>query len=250
MIDGTTVIDFHGHSGRWDRYGMTDDAELRLHAMDRAGVDRALVANIFHPDGTTGNDLTAAFVARHPDRFLGYAYVSPLMPHRMVPELERAFDHLHFAAIKLYPPYTPWPMNEPPWEPIYRFADERGLAVMLHTGSEPQSLPRLIEDVAAAFPRANFVLGHSGNIAVERRQAITAAQSYPNVYLETCSTFRTPGVIEQLVNEAGADRVLYGSDMPLMDPRSQIGKIITAQIPHAAKRKVLGENARRLLRLV
>jgi predicted TIM-barrel fold metal-dependent hydrolase len=56
-------------------------------------------------------------------------------------------------------------------------------------------------------------------------------------------------VIEQLVDEAGADRVLYGSDMPLMDPRSQLGKIITAQISDSAKRQVLGENACRLLRL-
>jgi predicted TIM-barrel fold metal-dependent hydrolase len=50
------------------------------------------------------------------------------------------------------------------------------------------------------------------------------------------------------VNEAGADRVLFGSDQPLMDPRSQLGKIITAEISEAAKRQVLGENACRLLR--
>lgn len=90
---------------------------------------------------------------------------------------------------------------------------------------------------------------HTGNTPLERVQAIAAAQANPNVYLETCSTFRTPGVIEQLVNEAGADRVLYGSDLPLMDPRPQLGKIITAQIAPTAKRQILGENARRLLRL-
>ena len=67
--------------------------------------------------------------------------------------------------------------------------------------------------------------------------------------METCSTFRTPGVVEQLVNEAGADRVLYGSDIPVMDPRAQIGKIITAEISDEAKRQVLGGNARRLLGL-
>lgn len=249
MIEGAQVIDFHGHVGRWDRYGMIDEPERILHAMDGAGVDRSCVFNIFHPDGTTGNDLTARFVAHHPDRFIGFAYVSPLMPDRMRPELERAVDVLGFAAIKLYPPYTPWPMNEPPWDPIYAFANERGLAVILHTGTEPQSLPKLIGDVAPRFPNANFILAHSGNTPVERRQAITAVHANPNVYLETASTFRTPGVIEQLVNEAGADRVLYGSDLPLMDPRSQLGKIITAQIPDSAKRQVIGENARRLLHL-
>jgi predicted TIM-barrel fold metal-dependent hydrolase len=49
------------------------------------------------------------------------------------------------------------------------------------------------------------------------------------------------------VNEAGADRVLFGSDMPLMDPRPQIGKIITADISDEAKQLILGDNARRLL---
>ena len=95
--------------------------------------------------------------------------------------------------------------------------------------------------------RANFVAGHSGNVDGPRQEAIAAARANPNVYLETCSSFRTPGVIEELVARAGADRVLFGSDTPLMDPRSQIGKIITAEISDDAKRLVLGENARRLL---
>jgi predicted TIM-barrel fold metal-dependent hydrolase len=43
--------------------------------------------------------------------------------------------------------------------------------------------------------------------------------------------------------------VLYGSDLPLMDPRPQLGKIITARISNRDKRLILGENARRLLRL-
>jgi uncharacterized protein len=249
MIAGVQVIDFHGHVGRWDRYGMDAEPAHMLRAMDAAGVDRACVFNIFHPDGTTGNDLTARFVAQHPERFIGFAYVSPLMSGRILPELARAMDTLGFAAIKLYPPYTPWPLNEPPWAPIYRFANERGLAIIFHTGSEAQSLPRLVGEIAPRYPRANFVMGHAGNTPAERAQAIAAAQANPNVYLETASTFRTPGAIEQLVNEAGADRVLFGSDIPLMDPRPQLGKIITAQISNRAKCRVIGENARRLLRL-
>lgn len=249
MIDGVQVTDFHGHVGRWDRYGMHDEPAKILHALDAAGIDRACLFNIFHPDGTTGNDLTARFIAQHPTRFVGFAYVSPLMPDRMIPELTRAIDQLGFAAIKLYPPYTPWPLNDARWAPIYNFANERGLAVLFHTGPEPQSLPKFVGEIAPQYPQANFVIGHAGNMPIERAQAIAAAQANPNVYLETCSTFRTPGVIEQLVKEAGADRILYGSDLPLMDPRPQLGKIITAQISTEAKRLILGVNARRLLRL-
>ena len=246
MIEDVQVIDFHAHVGRWATYGMVEDPALMLYAMDLAGVDIACMFQIFYPDGTTGNDLTARFVAQHPDRFVGFAYVSPTMPERNVPELARAIDELGFAGIKLYPPATPWDdFSRPEWDPIYQFAHERGLPVIIHTGDDAP--PKAFSDIAPRYPHANFVAAHSGNGIEERAQAIAAAQACPNVYLETCSTFRTPGVIEQLVNEAGADRVLFGTDMTLMDPRPQVGKIITARISDEAKRQVLGGNARRLL---
>ena len=247
MIEDQRIIDFHGHTGRHDCYNWNDDPKAILHAMDKAGVDVACLFNIFHPDGTTGNDITARFVAAHPDRFVGFAYVSPTMPEGMAAELTRAIDELGLVAIKLYPPFTKWDLHEPIWHPIYEFADERGLAVIFHTGTDPHSHPSLLADCAAQFPNANFVAGHAGNVAEPRAAAIKVAQTYPNVYLETCSTFRTPGVIEQLVNEAGADRVLFGSDISLMDPRPQLGKVITADISVEAKRLVCGGNAARLL---
>jgi predicted TIM-barrel fold metal-dependent hydrolase len=247
MSEKVLTIDFHGHVGRWDHLLMEDDVPKLLRSMDAVGIDQACVFNIFHPDGTRGNDLTAAFVARHPDRFIGFAYVSPLVPQGMVPELERAIDQLGFRAIKLYSPYTSYEYNHPVWDPIYQFAHQRGLAVLAHTGSDAE--PRYLSEAAARFPGAKFVAGHAGNNEPYRRQSIEAAQQHPNYFLETCSTFRTPGVIEELVREAGADRVLYGSDLPLMDPRPQLGKIITAAISDQDKRLILGENARRLLRL-
>ncbi len=249
MIESTVVIDFHGHVGRWDSLRMIDDPDSMLRAMDAVGIDRVCLFNIFHPDGTRANDLTARFVARHPDRFIGFAYVSPLMPERMVPELERAIDILGLRAIKLYPPHVGTPTDDPVWHPIYEFAQERELVIISHTGSKASSEPKHLAAAAVRFPGARFVAAHAGNMPEQRRQAIEAAQKSPNFYLETCSTYRAPGVIEELVGEAGADRVLYGSDMPLMDPRAQIGKIITADISDEAKRLVLGENARRLLGL-
>ena len=249
MIEGHSVIDFHGHVGRYDDLEMVDDQAVTLRAMDAVGIDKSCVFNIYYPDGRTGNDETLAFVNRHPDRFVGFAYVSPLLPDLVVPELERAVDELGLRAIKLYPPYTPYPLNHPAWDRVYGFANERGLTILSHTGPGAPSEPRHLGEAAPRFPNANFVAGHAGNSEPYRSQAIKVAQDCPNVYLETCSTFRTPGVIEELVDRAGPDRVLFGSDTPLMDPRPQIGKIITAAIDGEAKRLVLGENARRLLKL-
>ncbi len=73
---------------------------------------------------------------------------------------------------------------------------------------------------------------------------------YPNVYLETGPTFRTPGVIETLVEQAGAERVLFGSNTPLMDPRCQMGKNYYRHDPGRSQAAGVGEDARRLLRLL
>jgi len=251
VIDNTLVIDFHGHTDALDSCGMRCDQPAMLRAMDRAGIDKACIFECGLPDGRRNDDRVAAFVANYPDRFIGFACVSPLLPAGMVAELERAIDQLGFRGIKLYPPSTPWPLNQPIWFPIYEFANARRLPVIFHTHVDPSGTcrPALLADIAPRFPNAIFVAGHSGNTPDGRAEAIAAARACPNVYCETCSTFRTPGAIEELVAGAGADRVLYGSDQALMDPRAQIGKIITADISDDAKRLVLGGNARRLLGL-
>ena len=247
VIDGYKVIDFHAHSFGTELNGMKNDVCLMLRAMDLAGVDIACVSDVSFIDGTTSNDLNASFVALHSSRFLGFAYVSPVMPDNLIEELARAIDTLGFVGIKLYPRFAPWDFSQQPWHPIYQFADERGLPVLIHTDASPNCQPRFLREIAPLYPNATFVAGHSGNTSGARSQAIAAAHAHSNVYLETCSTFRAPGVIEQLVSEIGAERVLFGTDMPLMDPRAQLGKIITARISDDAKRRILGENARSLL---
>ena len=163
MIDNSPVIDFHGHVGRMDEFLAWDDPELMLHAMDAVGIDQSCVFNVWHPHGTGGNDRTAAFVARHPDRFIGFAYVSPTVPGGMVEELTRAVDELGMRAIKIYPPFGSYPLDHAAWDPIYAFAAERGLAIISHTGGEPTANPADFGRAAARFPGANFVAGHSGN---------------------------------------------------------------------------------------
>ena len=80
-------------------------------------------------------------------------------------------------------------------------------------------------------------------------EAVDAALSIPNAYLETCMSSLSHNSIEAGVNALGSDRFLYGSDIPLLDPRNQIAKIVTAEISEEDKHKILGLNAAKLFNI-
>ena len=46
---------------------------------------------------------------------------------------------------------------------------------------------------------------------------------------------------------AGEERVLFGTDAPMRDPRQQLGWVLWADLPVATKKKILAENFQRIL---
>lgn len=58
----------------------------------------------------------------------------------------------------------------------------------------------------------------------------------------------TLGLIEYLVREAGAAKVLFGSDCTWIDPRTQLGMVLDADVTLDDKRKIMCDNARRPFR--
>lgn len=98
--------------------------------------------------------------------------------------------------------------------------------------------------MAAQFPGMKILLGHSG--IVEEDIYRDAVRRHDNIFLETCCSMAWYGLVERLAAMAGADRVLFGTDMPFMSPDQQIGRILFARISDDDKRHILGLNARRL----
>ena len=249
----TPVIDFHGHVGRWSTAASDDDPGLYLRMMDAAGVDKACINCIFHSDARRANELVADYVARHPDRFIGVAFVTPHYPEEAVAELERAFGSLDLKYLKIYPTYLGRPIDDPGYFPIYEWCNDRDIVIMCHSSNtgpdDTLTRPLSFIPLAQRYTRIRWVLAHSGNTPQGNLESIEAAQACTNVYLETCSSYTVSGTVELLVEGAGEDKVLFGVDMPLLDPRNQLGKIVTSDISDQAKRKVLGLNAIELLGL-
>jgi len=247
----TPVIDFHSHLARWERHGVDDEPSRYLRIMDAAGIDQSLVNCIYYGDARRNNDITVDFVANNPDRFLAVAFVTPHYPNEAVSELERCFDDLSMKFLKIYPDYFGKPNDDPAYFPIYEFLNDRGLAVMAHPAypfDDPDViLTKRYTALAERFPRVRWVLAHAAGTGSP--DAVEAARAVPTVYLETCGSGGNHNGVKSAVDGAGADRVLFGTDMPLLDARHQIAKVTTANISDEAKQRVLGLNAIELLGL-
>ena len=98
-----------------------------------------------------------------------------------------------------------------------------------------------------SYPNIKWVMAHSAGSA--HTDAINASSVLPNVYMETCGSHGTVRALEDCVAGAGEENILFGTDIPLLDPRHQIAKVLTAKISEKAKRRILGLNAIELLGL-
>lgn len=241
------VADMHAHCGA--RKGIDRDITMEsyLRQMDAVGIDLTCLSAFPPSAGVTlqrHNDLVREFISFRPDRFKGYCWINPAFPELIENELHRCFDKLGFSGIKIHT-HSNYPYDGERYRSMYQFADERGLPILAHTWGS--ALVSQFASMARQYPRAHFLLGHAG--AKDPDLACDEACRSPNLFLELSFSAGTPYLVERFVRDVGADRLIWGSDEILFSSAHQIGKVLFADISDEDKCKILGENARRILRL-
>lgn len=176
---------------------------------------------------------------KYPDRISAYATCYPVDKKLGIGEIIRCIK-AGMTGIKLHIcnglAYT-----DRRYRPVWEYADKFRLPVLLHTWGDMSSY----EPVFKKYRRAPILLGHSGSKNPE--SYVKFARKYSNLYLELTLSAAPYGLVEYFVREAGADRILYGSDAPWMAMQHQMGRVLFADISDADKKKILVENPRRIL---
>lgn len=216
-----------------------------LHAMDRNGISHTVVCAI-EPFFLT--EAIANALAPHPDRFSLFCAIDPYHPDpaaRMRDILEAAPIH----GMKIHPTLTGLNPSEPRMFRLMELAQEHRLPVQIHTGTFPFDTGgwddvALLEPAIRTYPDVTVVLCHTG--WDQYRKVIALGERYANVCVET--SWQPPGVIRQAVRSLGAERVLFGSDYPLLKQEYALAHLRQALEPDEY-RQVVSENAMRLLRL-
>jgi predicted TIM-barrel fold metal-dependent hydrolase len=136
---------------------------------------------------------------------------------------------------------------------LIREVGRRGLSLLTHTWQKTQGNERgeitLVEfaALAEACPGARMVAAHSGG---NWRHSIGVLRDrLTNAHLECSGYYPERGLVEALVGDVGAERVLFGSDLAGRTQASQIAKVALADISAEQKEMVLWKNAARVFGL-
>jgi predicted TIM-barrel fold metal-dependent hydrolase len=245
------IMDAHGHVGvRPDFPAYKTDADDMVRVMDLLNIEVLAVTSTFacYNDCPRGNAEIAEVLQRYPNRFLGYITVNPNPPGEATRELER-WAHFHQPPlIKLHPATHHYPVHGPLYAPIWDYAHQTGAIVLVHTwDSDPECGPLLLAPIAKAYPRARILMGHSGVTWRGYEQSLQAAHQSPNLYLEICGSQSHRTILEHCVATIGPERILFGSDMPYLEPALNVGRVVTAKISDEARELIFRGNFMRLL---
>jgi len=249
---GFPIVDCHGHLGTFSAMHIPFDADLDsvLRMMDLYGCETLCLSHnaAITSDAPGGNLLACRAAAEHPGRIAVYLAFNPNYPAAYgLADIESHAADRGVIGIKLHTETHQVPAADPRNDPAYEMARGRHWVVLSHTWGVADI--KGMEHMARRYPEVPVIMGHSGGTEFAAvYEAIRVARQCPNAFLDLTLSGHFEGLVELCVKEAGAEKVLFGSDVPFLDPRGSVGRVAFARIPDADKEKILGDNMRGLLR--
>jgi len=238
-LESEEFYDCHGHVGWCTPHHVVEDKPADLvREMDKFGVRTCCVFSLegVFSDETYGNDEVAAVVKEYPHRFIGFTLVNLNHGGRIArEEMERGLK-MGMKGIKLINAYHGYPSEGPLIDVACEFANEHSQFILNHHWGSSDQMERLCK----TYPNAVFITGHSTTAYVD------VTKKADNLFICTCP-FLGWGQTELFVKLYGADRILFGSDLTDLPIGWGMAPILYARISEVDKRKILGENLKKLI---
>jgi predicted TIM-barrel fold metal-dependent hydrolase len=237
------IIDAHCHAGRGDilHHPWDTDAPLEPHLARarEAGIGRTVVFPISNLDMEKANGEVAALVAANRKELIGFYRIDPpRMAGRVGALLEKAVRQWGYRGVKVHAA-DGWPTRE-----IMEACRDR-LPILI----DIKDTPAPVEMFAQQYPAVNLIVAHLGSFAGDWRvhtAVIDLMRRYPSVHADT-SSVRFFDWLVRAVREAGSEKLIFGSDGPLLHPGLELMRVKLLKLPPAEEALVLGGNIERLM---
>lgn len=232
-------------------------AEELVDSMDESGVNKSVTFGFPWKKQDyfkKNNDDIIKSVNRYPDRLIGLCCVD--MYHPDAPkEVERCLDaglsgvgELAFYQSGIEPESLKL------LDPVMALCRERNAPVMIHTnepvghqypGKTPNTLAQIYA-LAKTFPENNIILAHwGGGIFFYTLLKKEVKDTLRNIYFDTAASpfLYTPEIYRAAINMAGLDKILMGTDYPLLPPARYFKELETAGMSLQEKDQICSLNA-------
>lgn len=245
------------------RGGVTLENYLRK--MDRADIDRSLLIAVRAGDLNVKHSFEITYERVHevctayPDRFSGLAGIDPFRGMDGIYELEKAVKEYGFVGAHLYPHWFGLAPDDRRYYPYYAKCCELDIPIMMQVGhnlvySRERRLPSVgrpitLDNVAIDFPELKLLGIHIGIPWTD--EMISMAWKHENVFIgvDAYAPKHWPPQLVHYLNTYGREKVLFGTDWPVIDPERAVKEIDDLNLRPEAHRLLMRENALRVFRL-
>jgi len=236
-----------------------------LRKMDRAGIERSLLIAVRAGDiNIRGSfelpiDRVAAVCERWPDRFSGLAGVDPFRGMKGLADLTHAVRSLGFVGAHLYPHWFGLAPDHAKYYPYYAKCAELDIPIMMQVGqnlvySRERRLPSVgrpitLDQVAIDFPELTLIGIHIG--APWTDEMIAMCWKHANIYTsgDAYAPRHWPASYVHYLNTYGRDKVLFGTDWPVIDPERAVREVKELGLRPESQRALMRDNAMRVFKL-
>lgn len=214
-------------------FGALRHAGVEQHLAAAEPVDTTIVLGFksAYLEAEVPDTFVADYVARHPDRLIGFAGIDPADPVEAVRQMRFAHDELKMRGVGMSPAAQNFHPCHTNAKTCYEAASALGMPVLFHTGlrNTPECVMQyaqsvLLDEVAREFPDLKIIIAHMGFPWVN--ETIVLLAKHPNVFADISWLLHQPWQAYQSLLGAHQHgvmhKLLFGSGYPYTDAASCI----------------------------
>ena len=240
------IIDFHVHIRKTEKTNYCYSFKTYEKLMKENGINKALIMPNVSSE-IKASKLNKKFLNDNLPLW-GYPFII------VDPNDELTFDQMiddRIYGVKFHPSITRFTTDSILMNKFWRRCEERKLLALVHCGRDDISNVRYLVATSKKFNNVNFIGAHLGGNAtdiIEIALEFLGKEKLKNLYLDT-SSGKFPKLIELAVSKIGADKVLFGSDVPYADIRISKMCVSLSEVSHIEENMIFYKNAKNLLEI-
>jgi uncharacterized protein len=209
------------------------------------------------------NEEVAELAAEHSDVIIPFGSIDPARGAAGVRAARKLVTDYGVKGFKFHPNTQAFFPNDRSAYPLYEVIAEHNLVALFHTGQTgvgagqragggirlKYSNPMHVDDVAVDFPDMKIILAHPS--FPWQDEALSVATHKPQVYIDLSgwSPKYFPPQLVQYANSLLKNKVLFGSDFPVITPERWMKDFDSISIKDEVRPKIMKENAAKLFGL-